>query len=85
MKTTRKAARIGGAQLLAGIEAASANAKTRIAKLDQADVDGVAGGVDVGGAGGGIDIGDLTGTGDPGGTTAGMYDPVELDIGKWND
>ena len=45
MKTTKKAARIGGDQLAAGIAAASANAKSRVQKLSGQEADGVSGGV----------------------------------------
>ena len=58
MKTTRKAARMGADQLIAGIAAASSAAKARIEPLGRSDVDGVAGGTDGGGpAGGSSNIG----------------------------
>lgn len=44
MKTMKKAARIGGDQLAAGIAAASANAKSRVQKLSGQETDGVSGG-----------------------------------------
>jgi hypothetical protein len=67
MNSTKKAARIGGKDLAAGIASASASAKARIAKLDSQDIDGVAGGIDLGGDTGGLGGGD--------GSTAGMIDP----------
>ncbi|PLK24104.1 hypothetical protein C0V72_05890 [Porphyrobacter sp. TH134] len=70
MTSKKKAARIGSDQLMAGIAAASATAKTRIQKLDQQDIDGVAGG---------IDWDKILGTG--GGTTMGMF-PSEPIIGS---
>jgi hypothetical protein len=70
MKTTKKAARIGADQLIAGIAAASTGAKARIEQLGHKDVDGVAGGIDGGGVIGDIvkDVIDIVG-----GTTQGMF------------
>ena len=77
MKTTKKAARIGGDQLLGAIADASTSAKARIAKLDAADLDNVAGGIDFGGSSGGTgglgNIDDIT--------TAGMVDSGTVDTG----
>lgn len=69
MKTTKKAARIGGDQLAAGIAAASTSAKSRVEKLSGQETDGVSGGI------GGVtdvlkDIIDIGGS-----TTQGMTPP----------
>ncbi len=80
MKTTKKAARIGGDQLLGAIADASTSAKARIAKLDAADLDNVAGGIDFGGSSGGTDsTGGLGNIDDI--TTAGMVDSGTVDTG----
>ena len=71
MTKMKKAARIGGTDLVAGIAAATESAKGRIAKLDASDLEGVAGGIDLGDLGG--DPG-----GDPG-QTAGMIDPDPIE------
>jgi|GEM_PF-3787746 len=73
MSTTKKAARLSASDLSAGLAAASASAKARIAKLDAETLDAVAGGVDIG-----TDYGGIGG----GGSTAGMIDPDPIDIGK---
>lgn len=77
MKTTKKAARIGADQLIAGIAAASTAAKARIEQLGRADVESVAGGSDIG-AGGPGNIGGVVGSILGGGSTT---DPVT--VGMW--
>ena len=53
MNSKKIAARMGGADLAAGIAAASASAKARIEKMNEADIAGVAGAGDEGILGGG--------------------------------